>query len=254
MASHPPASHSDDPRVEETLRSAARLLSLSTVDDVVGALHEAPTLPDGPAPQHLPAHIDAGSLPIGTASLVPGQQFGNRYRIIQVLGAGGMGVVYQAYDEELNVAIALKVIRSDPARDPQVAQDLERRFKRELMLARQVTHTNVIRIHDLGDVDGIKYITMPNVHGSTLAAAIRQAGRLPVSAAVSIARQIAAGLKAAHDAGVIHRDLKPANVLLEGDHAIITDFGIAGSLAGMTAAGGGTMAGALLGTVEYMAP
>ena len=254
VASTPPASDSDDPRVVETLQTAAGLLSRSSGNDVFGTLHEAPTMADGPTPQRHPAHIDAGSLPIGTAALVPGQPFGNRYRIIKVLGAGGMGVVYQAYDEELGVAIALKVIRSDPAMDPQVAQDLEWRFKRELMLARQVTHTNVIRIHDLGEVDGIKYITMPNVHGSTLAAAIRQAGRLPVSTALPIARQIAAGLKAAHDAGVIHRDLKPANVLLEGHHAIITDFGIAGSLAGTTAAGGGTMAGALLGTVEYMAP
>jgi tetratricopeptide (TPR) repeat protein/tRNA A-37 threonylcarbamoyl transferase component Bud32 len=223
--------------------------------DSSGTLHDAPTLADEHTPRNgLPANVDGGSLPTGSAALVPGQQFGHRYRIIKVLGAGGMGIVYQAYDEELGVAIALKVIRSEPSMDPQAAQDLERRFKRELMLARQVTHTNVIRIHDLGDVDGVKYITMPNVQGPTLAAAIRQGGRLPMTTALSITRQIAAGLKAAHDAGVIHRDLKPANILIEGDHAIITDFGIAGSFAGSTAAGGGTMTGALLGTIEYMAP
>jgi tetratricopeptide (TPR) repeat protein/tRNA A-37 threonylcarbamoyl transferase component Bud32 len=222
--------------------------------DAFGTLYDAPTLAVEQTPRNgLPANADGGSLPTASSALVPGQQFGYRYRIIKVLGAGGMGIVYQAYDDELGVAIALKVIRSEPDMDPQAAQDLERRFKRELMLARQVTHTNVIRIHDLGEVDGVKYITMPNVHGPTLAAVIRQAGRLPVTTALSIARQIAAGLKAAHDAGVIHRDLKPANILIEGDHAIITDFGIAGSFAGPTAVGGGTMTG-VLGTIEYMAP
>jgi len=223
--------------------------------DSFGALYDAPTLADEHTPRNgLPANLDGGSLPTASSALVPGQQFGHRYRIIKMLGAGGMGIVYQAYDEELGVAIALKVIRSEPNMDSEAAQDLERRFKRELMLARQVTHTNVIRIHDLGDVDGVKYITMPNVHGPTLAAVIRQGGRLPMTTALSITRQIAAGLRAAHDAGVIHRDLKPANILIEGDHAIITDFGIAGSFAGATAVGGGTMTGALLGTIEYMAP
>ena len=100
--------------------------------------------------------------------LAAGQNFGPRYHIIKLRGSGGMGAVYQAWDEELGVAVALKVIRPEITADPEAARDLERRFKRELLLARQVTHKNVVRIHDLGEIDGIKYLTMPYVHGSDL--------------------------------------------------------------------------------------
>ena len=93
-------------------------------------------------------------------------EFRRRYHIIRLLGIGGMGAVYQAWDQELEVAVAMKVIRPEVTADPATAQDLERRFKRELLLARQVTHKNVVRIHDLGEIDGIKYITMPYVQGS----------------------------------------------------------------------------------------
>lgn len=183
--------------------------------------------------------------------LQPGQAFGGRYHIIRLLGAGGMGAVYQAWDDELGVAVALKVIRPEITEDPAAARDLERRFKRELLLARQVTHRNVVRIHDLGEIDRIKYITMPYVQGADLAAVLRREGRLPVARALSIARQIAQGLQAAHEVGVVHRDLKPANVMLdEDDSAVIMDFGIARSTAG----GGGTMLGAVVGTLEYMSP
>ncbi len=95
-----------------------------------------------------------------------GQQFGSRYHIIRQLGIGGMGAVYQAWDAELGVAVALKVIRPEVMHDPAAAQDIERRFKQELLLARQVTHKNVVRIHDLGEIDGIKYITMPYIEGA----------------------------------------------------------------------------------------
>ena len=105
-----------------------------------------------------------------TGPLTPGQSFGPRYHIIKLLGLGGMGAVYQAWDAELGVVVALKVIRPEAAADdPTAARDLERRFKRELLLARQVTHKNVVRIHDLGEIDGIKYITMPFVEGEDLA-------------------------------------------------------------------------------------
>jgi eukaryotic-like serine/threonine-protein kinase len=103
----------------------------------------------------------------GTAGLVQGQTFGQRYQIISLLGTGGMGAVYHVWDFELGLSLALKVIR--PESDMTAAQELERRFKRELVLARQVTHTNVIRIHDLGEISGIKYLTMPFVHGTDLA-------------------------------------------------------------------------------------
>ena len=162
-----------------------------------------------------------------------------------------MGAVYQAWDDELGVAVAIKVVRPEVTADPLVAAQLERLFKRELLLAREVTHKNVVRIHDLGEIDGIKYITMPYVQGRDLATILRTSGKLQVPAALRIAKQVAAGLQAAHEAGVIHRDLKPANIMVDDDgHACIMDFGIARSATG----GGGTMVGAVVGTVDYMAP
>ena len=183
-------------------------------------------------------------------SLVPGQTFGQRYQIISLLGVGGMGAVYHVWDSELALSLALKVIKPDP--DPVATQELERRFKRELVLARQVTHTNVIRIHDLGEIDGIKYITMPFVHGTDLAQLLAKEGKLPVPRALGFARQIVSGLRAAHEVGIVHRDLKPANILIDdSEKAVITDFGIARSTSAGTFA---TAAGAIIGTLAYMAP
>jgi serine/threonine protein kinase/Flp pilus assembly protein TadD len=214
-----------------------------------------------------------------TGPLEIGQKFGARYIIIKQLGVGGMGAVYQAWDGELGVAVALKVIRPEVTRDPVAAQDIERRFKQELLLARQVTHKNVVRIHDLGEIDGIKYITMPYIEGQDLATVLRSE-RLTIPRVMAVARQVAAGLQAAHEAGVVHRDLKPANVMMEGEHAIIMDFGIArstsrggpapaptgaptGPTAGAPALGvaademtriAETVVGEVIGTIEYMAP
>jgi eukaryotic-like serine/threonine-protein kinase len=114
----------------------------------------------------------------------------------------------------------------------------------------------VVRIHDLGEVDGIKYITMPYIEGRDLSAVLRESGKLPVSKAVAIARQIAAGLQTAHEVGVVHRDLKPANIMIDDDRAVIMDFGIARSTSNdaETMLAGGTIAGAVIGTLEYMAP
>jgi serine/threonine protein kinase/tetratricopeptide (TPR) repeat protein len=228
---------------------------------------EEETLAGAPTPFPPEAH---------TGPLIPGQPFGPRYKILSVLGAGGMGVVYHAWDEELGVAVALKVIRPEVMADPVSARDVERRFKRELLLARQVTHRNVVRIHDLGEVGGIKYLTMPFVEGQTLAHLLRQSGPLPVVRALAIAREIAAGLAAAHQAGVVHRDLKPENIMVEADHhAQIMDFGISrSSRAAAMASGehppgdpppaaptldqaaptGVTMAGVVIGSLPYMAP
>jgi serine/threonine protein kinase/tetratricopeptide (TPR) repeat protein len=202
--------------------------------------------------------------------LVIGQRFGARYQIIKLLGIGGMGAVYQAWDAELDVVVALKVVRPEATYDPGATKALERRFKQELLLARQVTHKNVVRIHDLGEIDGIKYITMSYIAGEDLATVLKRDGRLPVPTALNIMRQIASGLLAAHEAGVVHRDLKPANIMIEGDNAIIMDFGIARSashapraletatLPPGTWAGsqhlGHTVAGTIVGTVAYMAP
>jgi serine/threonine protein kinase/tetratricopeptide (TPR) repeat protein len=202
--------------------------------------------------------------------LVVGEPFGTRYRIQRQLGAGGMGVVYQAWDEDLGVPVALKVIRTEANTDPSLTRDIERRFKRELLLARQVTHSNVVRIYDLGDIDGIKYITMSYVEGADLATIIQREGPLATDRALRMVRGVVSGLRAAHAAGVVHRDLKPANIMIdEGDEARIMDFGIARSASLPPDAPGAakpvdlrqhaamvtaTMEGGIVGTVEYMAP
>ena len=205
-----------------------------------------------------------------------GQAFGPRYRIDRVLGVGGMGAVYEAWDAELGVPVAVKVIRPEiTASDPEAAVEVERRFKRELLLARQVTHPNIIRIHDLGDIGGIKYITMPFIEGGDLATILNRETTLPVSRALRIARGTIAGLVSAHAAGVIHRDLKPANIMVgRDDSPTIMDFGIARSAGGSgigrvprplnvkpaqlsataALAASSTVAGAIVGTVAYMAP
>jgi serine/threonine protein kinase/thioredoxin-like negative regulator of GroEL len=244
----------------------------------------AETILTGMSPRVSAPPADTTGLPVSAGGrpqaargpLEVGQQFGARYHILRELGIGGMGAVYQAWDAELSVTVALKVIRPEVTRDPVAAQDIERRFKQELLLARQVTHKNVVRIHDLGELNGIKYITMPYIEGSDLATVLRDE-RLPVPKVMALARQIAAGLQAAHEAGVVHRDLKPANVMIDHDHAIIMDFGIARSTSrgGPTPArapaptGSGvldiavdddvtraaaTIAGEVIGTIEYMAP
>jgi eukaryotic-like serine/threonine-protein kinase len=218
-------------------------------------------------------HVSTSKTALGP--LTVSEQFGSRYTILRQLGMGGMGAVYQAWDSELNVAVALKVIRPEAAHDAGAAQDIERRFKQELLLARQVTHKNVVRIHDLGEINGIKYITMPYIEGADLATVLRDTPKLPVAKVMAIVRQVAAGLQAAHEAGVVHRDLKPANVMIDNEHAIIMDFGIArstsrvgsmpspptGSATGSAPAldesltrAAATVVGAVIGTIEYMAP
>jgi eukaryotic-like serine/threonine-protein kinase len=202
--------------------------------------------------------------------LAVGEPFGARYRILRELGAGGMGVVYQAWDEDLGVPVAMKVIRTETDNDPNRTRDIERRFKRELLLARQVTHNNVVRIYDLGDINGIKYITMSYVEGADLATIIQREGKLDTPRALRMVRGVVAGLRAAHAAGVVHRDLKPANIMIdEQDEARIMDFGIARSASLPPDAPGApkpvdlrqhaalvtaTMEGGIVGTVEYMAP
>ena len=216
---------------------------------------EETRLPSTAPPAEAETQLDStgrSAFPSSTGTLTPGEPFGRRYRILKVLGQGGMGVVYQAWDEELGLAVALKTIRPEVMGDPVSAADVERRFKRELLLARQVTHRHVVRIHDLGEVDGVKYLTMPFIEGQTLSAVLVHSGKVPTARALQIVREIADGLQAAHAAGVVHRDLKPENVMLDGDgHAIIMDFGISRSLSGT---GAGTMMGSVVGTLEYMSP
>ena len=179
--------------------------------------------------------------------LKPGSVLAERYEILQLLGQGGMGAVYKARDKELDRIVALKLIRSEFAKNPEIL----RRFKQELILARQVTHKNVIRIYDLGQADGIKFITMDFVEGRDLRQLLVEKGKFPPEQAARIMLQICRALEAAHAEGVIHRDLKPHNIMLDsGGRAYVMDFGIARSayLPGMT------QTGALIGTPEYMSP
>ena len=179
--------------------------------------------------------------------LEPGTLLAERFEILQLLGQGGMGAVYKARDTELERLVALKLIRPELASHPEIL----RRFKQELILAREVTHRNVIRIFDLGQAQGIKFITMEYVEGRDLKSLIHEKGKLTADEAVPIALQIAAALEAAHTAGVVHRDLKPQNVMSDKDGRVyVMDFGIARSLEHQ----GMTQTGALMGTPEYMSP
>src|ERR1700730_16262190 len=179
--------------------------------------------------------------------LEPGTVLAERFEILQLLGQGGMGAVYKARDTELERLVALKLIRPELASHPEIL----RRFKQELILAREVTHRNVIRIFDLGQAQGIKFITMEYVEGRDLKGQIHEKGKFTADEAVPVVLQIAAALEAAHTAGVVHRDLKPQNVMSDKDGRVyVMDFGIARSLEHQ----GMTQTGALMGTPEYMSP
>jgi tetratricopeptide (TPR) repeat protein/predicted Ser/Thr protein kinase/TolB-like protein len=179
--------------------------------------------------------------------LEPGTILADRFEILQLLGQGGMGAVYKGRDTELDRLVALKLIRPDLASHPEIL----RRFKQELILAREVTHRNVIRIFDLGQAQGIKFITMEYVEGRDLRGLIHEKGKMTPEQAVPIVLQMAAALEAAHHAGVVHRDLKPQNAMVDKDGRVyVMDFGIARSLE----TPGMTQTGALMGTPEYMSP
>ncbi len=180
-------------------------------------------------------------------SLQPGSLLADRYEIVKLLGEGGMGAVYRAHDRELDRVVALKVIRPELARNAQVLQ----RFKQELILARQITHRNIIRIFDLGQAEGTRFITMEFIEGQDLSHILEQRGKLPAPEAASIIAQVARGLEAAHAEGVVHRDLKPQNIMMDGaGKASVMDFGIARSMDTSNM----TRTGALLGTPTYMSP
>ena len=184
-----------------------------------------------------------------SGTLDPGTNLGPRYRIEALLGRGGMGAVYKAYDKDLDRTVALKLVRPDLTSDPEVMQ----RFKQELLLSSKISHKNILRIHDLGDVNGIKFISMAYIEGEDLHRILKKRGRLPVDQAVNIARQLCAALEAAHAEGVVHRDLKPQNVLIDqAGNAYVSDFGLAKSLE--VGAPTMTRTGELLGTPLYMSP
>src|SRR6202162_1990057 len=209
------------------------------------------TLNDVPTPRCTSAWSVAvtpsPSAPYAQGEELVGSLLAERYEILQLLGQGGMGAVYKARDTELERFVALKLIRADLASNPEIL----RRFKQELILAREVTHRNVIRIFDLGQAKGFKFITMEFVEGRDLRVVIREKGKLSPDEAVRIISQVCRALESAHAAGVVHRDLKPQNIMLDAkDRVYVMDFGIAHSLE----TPGMTQTGALMGTPEYMSP
>jgi eukaryotic-like serine/threonine-protein kinase len=170
-----------------------------------------------------------------------------RYRVEDVLGSGGMALVYRARDEELDRPVAIKVLADNLAAD----DALRKRFVREARLAAQLAHKNVAQVYDSGEADGRPYIVMEYVEGETFAELLARRGRIPPAEAVQLALQVCAGLEHAHRAGLVHRDIKPQNLLISGDGTVkIVDFGIARSSHGTRL----TEAGSVLGTAAYLAP
>lgn len=179
-------------------------------------------------------------------SLQPGQTFGPRYLIRRLVGGGGAGAVYEAEDAERATVVALKLIAAEGG--ARSSRDLER----ELRIARQISSPHVVRILDIGEVDGVEYLTMPYITGGDLADVLKRDGRLPIDRVLEISKQVVRGLAAAHAVGIVHRDLKPENILLDADGtAVITDLGLAHADEGGAPV---TRAGAVLGTIAYMAP
>jgi len=201
---------------------------------------------DGPTLDPLTTALTMAAVATSAATatgFAAGAIVAGRYRLVSLLGRGGMGEVYRADDLTLDQPVALKFLPAGmAATDMRLAQ-----FHNELRIARQVSHKNVCRLYDLGEADGRRFLTMEYVDGEDLASSLRRFGRILPDKAVQIARQLCAGVAAAHERGVLHRDLKPANVMLDGNGDVrITDFGIATAAADVGVE--------IAGTPQYMAP
>ena len=211
-----------------------------------GRIGSTVVMSDGDATTLIP-----GAAPRMGDVLKPGQTLGVRYDIKAVIGTGGMGTVYRAVDRELQEVVAIKTLKPEMLAADDTALE---RFKGEIRLARKISHRNVVRTHDLGESNGLYFITMEFVEGTTLKDLVRQRGRLPQHVLLPIAKQLCRALEVAHDAGVIHRDIKPQNMVVERDGTLkVMDFGIA-RLATRAPAQGLTEVGMVIGTPEYMAP
>ena len=183
--------------------------------------------------------------------LSPGTLFAGRYEVKEVLGMGGMGVVYRALDRELQEPVAIKTLRPEAMSADTVALD---RFKQEIRLARKIAHRNVVRTYDLGEAQGMYYLTMEFVEGKSLKQLIETRGRLPIPVTLTIGKQLCRALEVAHEQGVIHRDIKPQNMVVEPSGFLkVMDFGIA-RLANPPKGKGLTEAGMSIGTPDYMSP
>jgi eukaryotic-like serine/threonine-protein kinase len=229
----------------EDLKEKAQL-----VDYMMQAAAGSATQPLAAAPTAIRAAADRPSQG-GGAALRPGAVFAGRYEVKEVLGAGGMGVVYRALDRELGEPVAIKTLRPDTVAGDPVALE---RFKQEIRLARRITHRNVVRTYDLGEAGGLYYLTMEYVEGTSLKQLIQSRGRLPVPVTLTIGKQLCRALEVAHEEGVIHRDIKPQNVVVEPNGFLkVMDFGIA-RLANPPKGKGLTEAGTSIGTPDYMSP
>jgi serine/threonine-protein kinase len=218
---------------------------------VVGARTVAAMIGDQALPTLSAGDITQGAAaaPATLSGIAPGSVVGGRFEILSVLGAGGMGVVYKARDRELDEVVAVKMLKTELAGDVASAG----RLRDELRLARRITHPNVLRTFDLGEVSGIPFISMEYVRGVTLAQLLEHTGRMAYSAGLSVAKQLCQGLAAAHAVGVLHRDIKPANLILQANgNAKLMDFGIARPI--RRAEPGQTVDGWLVGTPKYLAP
>src|SRR5258708_5370925 len=242
--------------------SCGKTVDLDSGTTVFGdeaSLEGATIPPPAPAPRRTPLSPSSlrtprtpsgsnplsSSDPIGGGRFTPGQIIAERYRVVALAGRGGMGEVYRAEDLTLGQVVALKFLPETLSRDAAALA----RFHAEVRTARQVSHPNVCRMFDIGEADGTLFLTMEYVDGEDLASVVRRIGRLSPDKATEIARQVCAGLSAAHERGVIHRDLKPANVMLDGAGKIrVTDFGLAGISASIKGAD------VCAGTPAYMAP
>jgi serine/threonine-protein kinase len=221
------------------------------VEYMMSASGAAPTQPIGAAVTEVRQMAARPSVASGGDLLRPGSVFAGRYEIKEILGMGGMGVVYRAVDRELQEPVAVKTLRPEALAGGGVALE---RFKQEIRLARKITHRNVVRTYDLGEVGGLYYLTMEYVDGTSLKQLITSRGRLPVPVTLTVGKQLCRALEVAHEQGVIHRDIKPQNVVVDPTGFLkVMDFGIA-RLANPPKGKGLTEAGTSIGTPDYMSP
>jgi serine/threonine-protein kinase len=188
---------------------------------------------------------------VGGEPLRPGAMFAGRYEVKEIIGAGGMGVVYRAFDRELQEPVAIKTLKPEAMAGGSAALE---RFKQEIRLARRIAHRNVVRTYDLGEQNGMYYLTMEYVEGTSLKQLIVSRGKLPVAVTLTVGKQLCRALEVAHAEGVIHRDIKPQNIVVEPSGFLkVMDFGIA-RLANPPKGKGLTEAGTSIGTPDYMSP